>query len=141
MNEFTTVKGKFLFLGGIIFGFINNLLGGYDEILRFLFLIMALDYISGMMLAIFFKKSPKTKNGAMSSKVGFEGICKKIMMIFLVVVAHNADSMLGFRYIRASVILAFTINELVSLTENTGLMGVKIPKTILNFIEILKENE
>lgn len=141
MNECTTVKGKFLFLGGIIFGFINNLLGGYDEILRFLFLIMALDYISGMMLAIFFKKSPKTKNGAMSSKVGFEGICKKIMMIFLVVVAHNADSMLGFRYIRASVILAFTINELVSLTENTGLMGVKIPKTILNFIEILKENE
>lgn len=59
---------------------------------------MVLDYISGMMLAIFFKKSPKTKNGAISSKVGFEGVCKKIMMIFLVVVAHNADSMLGFRY-------------------------------------------
>lgn len=141
MEQITSVKIGVLATVGISFGWICNLLGGGDAVLKFLLLLMILDYLTGLATALIFKKSLKTETGAASSNIGFKGICKKIMMLFMVLVAYKADAMLGLDYIRSSAILAFIINELVSLVENAGLMGVKIPPVLLNLIDVLKSKE
>lgn len=141
MEQITSVKTGVLATVGLSFGWICNLLGGGDAVLKFLLLLMLVDYLTGLAIAIIFKKSPKTETGAANSTIGFKGICKKVMMLFMVLIAYKADVMLGLDYIRSSTILAFIINELVSLVENAGLMGVKIPKVILNLIDVLKAKE
>lgn len=141
MEQITSVKTGVLATVGLSFGWVCNLLGGGDAVLKFLLLLMLVDYLTGLAIAIIFKKSPKTETGAANSTIGFKGICKKVMMLFMVLIAYKADVMLGLDYIRSSTILAFIINELVSLVENAGLMGVKIPKVILNLIDVLKAKE
>lgn len=141
MEQITSVKTEVLAITGISFGWICNLLGGGDAVLKFLLLLMLVDYLTGLAIALIFKKSPKTETGAANSAIGFKGICKKIMMLFMVLIAYKADAMLGLDYIRSSAILAFTVNELVSLLENAGLMGVKIPPVLLNLIDVLKIKE
>jgi phage-related holin len=39
------------------------------------------------------------------------------------------------------VIIAFIINELISIVENAGIMGVPIPTVITKAIEVLKKKE
>lgn len=73
----------------------------------------------------------------MLRKVGFEGVCKKILEFILVVAAHRMDLLLGVNYIQTAAVIAFCANELISIVENAGLMGIKIPKVITNAIDIL----
>ena len=47
--------------------------------MRTLILFMVIDYISGILIAVFFKKSPKSEKGTLKSDVGWKGICKKGM--------------------------------------------------------------
>lgn len=141
MEQIINNKTGILATIGISFGWVCNLLGGGDAVLKFLLLLMLVDYLTGLAIALIFKKSPKTETGAANSAIGFKGICKKVMMLFMVLIAYKADVMLGLDYIRSSAILAFIINELVSLVENAGLMGVKIPPVLLNLIDVLKSKE
>lgn len=100
---------------------------------------MAADYITGLIVAGVFKKSPKTETGALESKAGWKGLFRKGGTLLVVLIACRLDMELGINYIRDAVIIAFIINEVVSLAENVGLMGVPIPKPILNAIDILKK--
>jgi amidophosphoribosyltransferase len=45
----------------------------------------------------------------------------------------------GATYIRDAVCIAFIINELISIVENAGLMGIPIPTVITKSIELLKQ--
>ena len=63
------------------------------------------------------------------------------MILLIVLVACRLDMLLGTTYIRDAVIIAFCANELLSITENAGLMGVPIPKAITGAIEVLKKRE
>ena len=74
----------------------------------------------------------------LSSKVGFQGIAKKVMILFLVLVAHKLDVALEIRVIENMVIYFYVTNELISLTENIGRMGVPVPKKLVNVIYVLK---
>ena len=56
-----------------------------------------------------------------------------------VLIAYRLDILIGKHYIRDAVIIAFTINELISLTENAGLMGIPMPQVIKNAIDILQK--
>ena len=60
------------------------------------------------------------------------------MIYLFVVVGYRIDLMLGTDYIRNAVIIGFIVNELISLTENAGLMGVPLPSIILKSIDLLK---
>ena len=44
---------------------------------------------------------------------------------------------IGVNYIRDAVIIGFMANELISIVENAGLMGVPLPAVIQNAIDIL----
>ena len=123
---------------GVITSLLVSALGGWDSAIITLTIFIVADFITGLMVASFFKKSPKSKNGALSSAIGFKGICKKVMIYLFVVVGYRIDLMLGTDYIRNAVIIGFIVNELISLTENAGLMGVPLPSIILKSIDLLK---
>lgn len=126
---------------GAVGSFIASLFGGWSMDFQTLLLFMVVDYASGLILAGVFKKSEKTKSGALSSNVGFKGLCKKIGILFCVLIAYRLDISIGTAYIRTAVIIAFIANEAVSIVENVGLMGVPIPPAILKAIDVLKNKK
>ena len=133
------MKQGILTVIGAIGAFIANLLGGWDAGLTTLVIFMAVDYFTGLVVAGIFHQSQKTKNGTLSSKAGLQGIAKKIMMLLMVLVAVRLDILTGTDYIRDAVIIALCGNELISIIENAGLMGVPIPKKLQDAIEVLSK--
>lgn len=129
------------FIIGMVVGGIISALGGWDIHLSVLITFILLDYLTGLVVALVFKKSPKTKTGGLKSTVGYIGICKKLMMILMVAVAVKLDLLLEIHLIRNGTIIAFIINELLSLIENAGLMGLQIPSIITKSIDMLRAKE
>ncbi|MGN1130458.1 MAG: holin family protein, partial [Ruminococcus sp.] len=69
---------------------------------------------------------------------GWKGLCRKGVTILVVLVAYRLDLLIGTNYIRDAVVIAFCANELISIVENCGLMGLPLPKPIVKAIDILK---
>ena len=120
---------------------IAGLFGGWDAAIKALLIFMAVDYIMGLICAGIFKKSPKTESGGLQSKAGWKGLCRKIATLLLVLVAAQLDSVVGTSYIRDAVCIAFMVNELISMVENVGIMGVKFPEPLRKAIDLLQNNE
>ena len=68
-----------------------------------------------------------------------KGLAKKIGVLLLVLVSARLDIILGTAYIRHGVCVAFMVNELISIVENLGLLGIRLPAVLLNAIEILQQ--
>ena len=123
------------FFGAVIAGFF----GGWDFSFQVLLILMIIDYISGIVIAGVFKKSPKTKNGRLQSSYCWKGLSRKMMTIVFVGIGYQLDVLLGVSYVKDGICIAFVTSELISIVENAGIMGVPIPATIMNAIDILKE--
>lgn len=123
---------------GVVGGLISNAFGGWSSAMTTLIIFIILDYITGLVVAGVFKKSGKSKSGALESRAGFKGLCRKGMILLIVLVACRLDIMLGTNYIRDAVCIAFVANETLSIIENAGLMGVPIPSVITKAIDVLK---
>ena len=121
---------------GLVGSFIAALFGGWDSALATLLIFMGVDYVTGLMVAAA-GKSPK---GKLSSKVGWKGIAKKCVILLLVLVAARLDVVLGTSYVRAGVCIAFLCNEVISILENAGLMGVPLPAALKNAVELLQKH-
>lgn len=124
---------------GIVGGWIASMLGGWDSALATLLIFMAVDYVTGLIVAGVFHKSQKSASGALESRAGWKGLCRKGATLLVVLVAYRLDIVIGSDYIRNAVIIAFIANETISIIENAGLMGVPIPAIITKAIEVLKE--
>ncbi len=133
------VKGIIVTFIGMAGGFIANLLGGWNSDMVTLAIFMGIDFVTGLLLAAVFKNSTKSESGALNSKAGWKGLCKKCITLFFVIIAHRLDIALGIDYIRTAAIIGFIANEAISIVENAGLMGVPLPKVITKAIEVLKE--
>ncbi len=125
---------------GLVSAMLVRLLGGWDEALASLLIFMGLDFGLGLLLA-WMGKSPKTESGALSSKIGWQGACRKGITLVYVLVGARLDLLLGLEYIRNAVIFGFLAIETISITENAGLLGVPLPKAITKAIEMLREKE
>ena len=136
-----TLKGIVSTLTGIIGSAFASLFGGWSTGLTTLLIFMCIDYITGLIVAGVFKKSPKTANGALESLAGFKGLIRKGATLLAVLIGYRLDMLLGTSYIRDCVIIAFITNEVISITENAGLMGVPMPQAIIKAIDILKGKE
>ncbi len=134
-----TLKGIVCTVTGIGGAVISSVFGGWSVALTTLCIFMLVDYITGIIVAGVFRKSDKSETGGLESRAGFKGLMKKGMTLAVVVVAYRLDLMLGTDYIRNIVIIAFSANELISITENAGLMGVPMPTAIIKAIDLLKE--
>lgn len=122
---------------GVVGGLIAAAFGGWDEALVTLVTFMVIDYISGLIVAGVFHKSKKTETGTLESRAGWKGLCRKCVTLLFVLIAHRLDLAIGVNYIRDAVIIGFMANELISIVENAGLMGIPLPTVIQNAIDIL----
>ena len=117
---------------------IASLLGGWNGAMTTLVILMFIDYVTGIIVAGVFHNSPKCSGGALSSAVGFKGLCRKFVILLIVVVACRVDLLLDTNIIRDATCIGFCANELVSITENAGLMGIPLPRKLVEAIEVLR---
>lgn len=123
---------------GLIGGTIATMFGGWDSALTTLVIFMGIDYLTGIIVAGVFNKSEKTENGALESRAGFKGLCRKGVTLLIVLVACRLDIVLGSNFVRDATIIAFIANETISIIENASLMGIPMPQVIVHAIEVLK---
>ena len=124
---------------GIVGGGIAAAFGGWDAGLMTLVILMAIDYFTGFLVAAIWHKSPKSENGALESKAGWKGLCRKGVTLLIVLVGAQLDKLLGVDFVRNAVIIGYAVNELISIIENAGLMGVPVPAVVQRAIEILQK--
>lgn len=123
---------------GAVGGCIASFFGGWTAGMTTLMIFMAIDYISGLIVAGVFSNSQKSENGALESRAGWKGLCRKGMTLLIVLIAYRLDLLIGTNYIRDAVVIGFCVNELLSITENAGLMGLPLPPIITRALDILK---
>ena len=126
---------------GVVGGVIAAMFGGWSDALITLIVFMSIDYATGLIIAGVFKKSKKSESGALESRAGFKGLCRKGVALLIVLVAVRLDIVMHTSYIKDAVIIAFIANESISIIENAGLMGIPIPGVIAKAIDVLKEKE
>lgn len=113
---------------GAIVGYI---FGEWSVLLQILLAFVIIDYVSGLLAS--------GVEGKLSSKVGFKGIAKKIMIFVLVAVGHLTDRAIGDGSMVQNAIIFFYLgNELLSILENAGRTGLPIPEQIKNAVDVLK---
>lgn len=130
-------KEWMLTLLGTAGGVCSWLLGGWDGAATVLVVLMAADYLTGIIGAAVFHVSTKSETGALESKAGWKGLVRKCLTLLLVTVGALLDRLLGTAFVRDAVIIAFCANEALSITENAGLMGVPIPAALRRAIDVL----
>ena len=114
--------------------------GGWDTALMALVICMAVDYLSGSMVALVFHNSRKTESGSYNSTYGLKGLCKKGLMLLFVLVAVQMDRLMGADYVRDAVCIGFCVNEVLSIVENLGLAGIPMPQAVTKALEQLQKN-
>ena len=124
---------------GLVGSWLASLFGGWDTALSTLLIFMAVDYVTGLVVAGVFHRSKKTDTGKLESRAGWKGLCRKGASLLIVLVAYRLDIVIGSAYIRDAVIIAFLANETISIIENAGLMWIPIPPVIMRAIEVLKD--
>lgn len=113
---------------GAIVGYI---FGEWSVLLQILLAFVIIDYVSGLLAS--------GVEGKLSSKVGFRGIAKKIMIFVLVAVGHLVDKAIGDGSMVQNAIIFFYLgNELLSILENAGRTGLPVPEQIKNAVDVLK---
>ena len=130
MKEFwNTMQFIFTVLGG----WLGYFLGGCDGLLIALVAFVSIDYVTGVMCAVSDKD--------LSSRVGFKGICRKILIFALVGVANLIDVQViqTGSILRTAVIFFYLSNEGVSLLENAAHLGLPIPKKLKEVLEQLHD--
>lgn len=112
-------------------GAIVGYLWGWSPLLPILLIFVVLDYISGMMAAYV--------EGKLNSAVGFKSIPKKVMIFVMVAISNLIDTSFGDNHMfRDAVIFFYLANELLSIIENAGRIGLPVPEQLSKAVEVLK---
>lgn len=118
---------------GIAGGFLCNQLGGLDILLKTILILVALDYVTGIIKGIYEKN--------LSSEIGFKGILKKIMIFIVIATAWTIQKLLGeVIALREIAIMFFVINEALSLLENAAVL-IPIPDKLKDTLLQLREKK
>ncbi len=108
------------------------LFGGWGALLGILLAFVVTDYITGVVAAAL--------EGKLASGIGYKGIAKKVMIFIIVAMAHLADQAIGLDSVLMSAAVFFYLaNELLSILENAGKIGLPVPKVLERAISILKD--
>ena len=116
-------------------GWLGYFVGGMDGMLTALIILMAIDYVTGVMCAIADK--------SLSSAVGFKGICRKVLILMLVGIANIIDvNVVGSgSALRGAVICFYLSNEGISILENATHLGLPVPAKLKEILTQLHNRE
>ena len=118
----------------VILTFLIYLLGGFDIALKSLFIVIVIDYATGILSAIY--------NKQINSKVGFKGILKKFSYLLIIALSVIIDNILGQSgTIRTLVIYFFVANDGISILENVAEMNIPLPPKLLETLQQLKTGD
>jgi toxin secretion/phage lysis holin len=129
--EFISLKIKAIVAGGI--AGIVALLGGWDKAMQILFILVVLDYLTGVCNAI--------KDHKVSSEIGYKGLLKKAMIFVVIILAAQLDNVIAnpVHLFRTGVAFFYIANEGISITENVGKMGLPLPSFVKKVLEQLRD--
>ncbi|WIV20611.1 phage holin family protein [Paenibacillus polygoni] len=105
--------------------------GGWSEILIFLCIAMAADYITGIAAAI--KTGDK-----LNSEIGFWGLTRKGLILLIILIANQLDLLMNTDMIKGGAIYFYLANELISITENYHRIGLPLPAILKRAVSIVK---
>lgn len=128
-----SIANMMQFIFAALGGAIGAVMGGFDGFLYALIVFVGVDYVTGVMAGIL--------NKELSSRIGFRGIFKKIVIFCLVAVAHIIDAHVigNGSVLRTAVIFFYLSNEGISILENAAHVGLPIPKKLKAVLEQIKE--
>ena len=138
MENIVTIKTMLCTVVGCAGSMIASAFGGWDAGLITLIVFMSVDYITGLLVAGVFHTSEKTESGGLESRAGWKGLCRKGVTLLIVLVAQRIDIVAGTSVVRDAVVIAYIVNEAISITENAGLMGVPVPDKLMAAIDVLQ---
>lgn len=117
---------------GIIGGVMTYAFGTWNDLLSFFCIAILIDIISGVAASI--------KEGkGISSEIGFIGLLSKALMFGAILLAHRMDVLMGTYAIMNGAVYFYLANELVSITENYGRLGLPVPNGVKRMISVLKD--
>lgn len=128
------VFNKVSIAAGVVGGFLCNQLGGLDLLLKTILFLVVLDYITGIIKAVYEKN--------LSSEIGFRGILKKIMIFIVIATAWTIQKLLGEAIaLREIAIMFFIVNEALSLLENAAVLTPIPPRLKEVLLQIREKKE
>lgn len=132
MSKFQAALDTIFAVIGAAIGF---LFGEVTGIFLALLSFMALDYITGVVIAIINKK--------LSSAVGFKGLAKKLLILVFVAVGHILDTYVlgGTPVVMSAVVLFYIANEGISIVENAATLGLPVPQKLKDILEQIREGK
>lgn len=125
--------GTEVHIGGMVsaIGTVLTYFMGWGDAVEALLVLMVLDYITGMLAAYI------NPNLRLNSERGLRGICKKIMILMLVVVGHELEKAVGIPAVQSVVVWFFIGNEGLSIIENSAKAGIPVPQKLRATLEQL----
>ena len=122
---------------GIVFGFAGGFLsywlGGWDILIKTIVFLAVVDYIAGIIKAVYLKE--------LSSEIGFKGLLKKIVMFIVIAVAFVIQQLIGGTVpLREVVIMFYIANESLSLLENAAIF-VPIPEKLKSVLLQIRDKD
>ncbi len=129
MSKFQIIIDSIAGAVGAILGFMY---GEVNGLFWALIAFMALDYITGVIVAVIEKR--------LSSEVGFRGLAKKFLILVFVAVGHIADTYIlgGTPAAMSAVMLFYMANEGISIIENAAALGLPVPKKLTSIMEQIR---
>lgn len=117
---------------GLLGVFLTYAFGGWSEALSFLLLVIGIDIVTGMFAS--------TKEGSgLNSAVMSVGLAKKGLTLLVVLLAHRMDVLMGTDVVMVGATYFYIANELISVTENYGRLGLPLPDAVTRIIAVLKD--
>lgn len=105
---------------------------GDINLITILFILMIIDIITG------FGKAIKNKN--LWSRKSLLGFARKIFVFLIITVANLLDL---FMNLSGTLVLAtvtfYILNEMLSITENAGQLGIPLPEKLLEVIAVVQK--
>ena len=132
------MKENICTLIAVIGAIFTSLVGGWDSAMTTLVIFMMIDFMTGFVTAII-GKSKHSISGRLNSKAVWVGLSKKFCIILMVIVAMRIDILLETTYVRDATCIGFCANELLSIIENTSLMGIQYPPAMKKALEVLQK--
>lgn len=107
-------------------------LGIWNESLTFLLVLMAVDYITGVAAAL-------KEGSGLNSNIGFWGLFKKGLILLVMMITHRLDVLLGADLIMGGAVFFYIANELLSIIENYGRLGLPLPDSLKRIVQVLRD--
>ena len=126
--EFKDIFKYIVAVGG---SFATYLFGGWSALIQILVAFVVIDYVTGVLAA--------GVSGKLNSNIGLKGIAKKVFIFIIVACGHFVDNAMGTQdIVRDAAIYFYIANELISILENAGEIGLPVPDILKNSIDRLK---